>query len=76
MLGNEFVSWRVTHHSQPQSSARLVSNSSIRSFGLRLLGFWLLLHGLIDLFELSFQYQGLLLTLLALVAGGLLIIGS
>lgn len=53
-----------------------VANSSIRSLGLRLLGLWLLLHAFIDLFELSFQYQSLVLTVLALVTGVLLIVGS
>ena len=53
-----------------------VANSSIRSLGLRLLGLWLLLHAFIDLFSLSFQYQSLVLTVLALVTGVLLIVGS
>jgi hypothetical protein len=55
---------------------RSVANSSIRSLGLRLLGLWLLLHAFIDLFSLSFQYQSLVLTVLALVTGVLLIVGS
>ena len=46
------------------------------SLGLRLLGLWLLLHAFIDLFSLSFQYQSLVLTVLALVTGVLLIVGS
>lgn len=53
-----------------------MANSSIRNLGLRLLGLWLLLHALIDLFSLSFQYQSLILTVLALVTGILLIVGS
>jgi hypothetical protein len=53
-----------------------VANSSIRSLGLRLLGLWLLLHALIDLFQLSFQYQSLVLMVLALITGVLLIVGS
>ncbi len=53
-----------------------MANSSIRSLGLRLLGLWLLLHALIDLFSLSFQYQSLILTVLALVTAILLIVGS
>lgn len=53
-----------------------MANSSIRSLGLRLLGLWLLLHALVDLFSLSFQYQSLILTVLALVTGILLIVGS
>lgn len=50
--------------------------TSTRSLGIRLLGVWLLLHGLINLFHLSFAYQGLIMAVLALVAGVLLIIGS
>jgi hypothetical protein len=53
-----------------------VANSSIRNLGLRLLGLWLLLHALIDLFDLAFQYQSLILMVLALVTGLLLIVGS
>jgi len=60
----------------PKSLSSPVANSSIRSLGLRLLGLWLLLHALIDLFQLSFQYQSLVLTVLALVTGVLLIVGS
>jgi len=52
------------------------TSSTIRSLGLRLLGLWLLLHALIDLFNLAFQYQSLVMTVLALVAGVLLIVGS
>jgi hypothetical protein len=44
--------------------------------GLRLLGVWLLLTALIDLFSLGFPYQGLIMAVLALVAGVLLIVGS
>lgn len=47
-----------------------------QNVGLRLLGLWLLLYALVDLFALSFPYQSLILSLLALVAGVLLIIGS
>jgi hypothetical protein len=65
---------RDTPNHNPAFSA--VANSSIRSLGLRLLGLWLLLHGLIDLFQLSFQYQSLVLIVLALVTGVLLIVGS
>lgn len=54
----------------------MASSSTIRSLGLRLLGLWLLLHAFIDLFDLAFQYQGLVLTVLALVTGVLLIVGS
>ena len=53
-----------------------MANSSIRSLGLRLLGLWLLLHALADLFNLAFAYQSLVLTVLALVTGVLLIVGS
>ena len=65
---------RITPNHNPAFSP--VANSSIRSLGLRLLGLWLLLHAFIDLFSLSFQYQSLVLTVLALVTGVLLIVGS
>lgn len=47
-----------------------------QNVGLRLLGLWLLLYALVNLFGLSFPYQGLVLAVLALVAGVLLIVGS
>lgn len=52
---------------------------STRTLGLRLLGAWLVLHALVDLFDLSFQFGGMgtgfFLALLALVTGVILIIG-
>lgn len=54
----------------------MASSSTIRSLGLRLLGLWLLLHAFTDLFDLVLPYQGLVLAVLALVAGVLLIVGS
>jgi len=50
--------------------------TSTRNMGLRLLGVWLLLTALIDLFSLAFPYQGLIMAILALIAGVLLIVGS
>jgi len=50
--------------------------TSTRNMGLRLLGVWLLLTALIDLFSLGFPYQGLIMAILALTAGVLLIVGS
>lgn len=75
MLVSALVSWRA-HTLSTITLPDLVANSSIRSLGLRLLGLWLLLHAFVDLFNLSFQYQGLVLTVLALVTGVLLIVGS
>jgi hypothetical protein len=46
------------------------------NLGLKLLGVWLILYGLFDLFELSFRYDSLLMAILALVAGILIIIDS
>lgn len=54
---------------------RIVAKTT-QNVGLRLLGLWLLLYALVDLFALSFPYQSLILTVLALVAGVLLIVGS
>lgn len=50
--------------------------TSTRNMGLRLLGVWLLLRALIDLFGLGFPYEGLIMAILALIAGVLLIVGS
>jgi hypothetical protein len=46
------------------------------NLGLKLLGVWLILYGLFDLFALSFRYDSLLMAILALVAGILIIIDS
>jgi hypothetical protein len=50
--------------------------SSTRSLGLKLLGGWLVLYGLIDLLGLSFAYDGLIMAVLAIVAGVVLLIGG
>ncbi len=50
--------------------------SSTRSLGLKLLGVWLVLYGLIDLLDLSFAYSGLIMAVLAIVAGVILLIGG
>jgi hypothetical protein len=46
-----------------------------RSLGVPLLGVWLILSGLISIINLSFAGLGLLMGLLALVAGILLLLG-
>ena len=46
-----------------------------RSLGVPLLGVWLILSGLISIINLSFAGLGLLMGLLALVAGVLLLMG-
>ena len=46
-----------------------------KNLGLLLTGIWLALHGLIALFSLSFSGLGTVMGVLALVAGGLLIVG-
>lgn len=51
-------------------------SSSTRSLGLKIAGAWFVLYGLIDLLELSFQYDSLIMAVLALVAGVVLIIGG
>jgi hypothetical protein len=44
-----------------------------RSFGTILLSAWLILYGLIAVFELTFRHQGTVLGVLALAAGALLL---
>jgi hypothetical protein len=51
-------------------------SSSTRSLGLKILGVWLILFGLIDMLDLSFAYDGLIMAVLALVAGVVLLIGG
>ena len=58
------------------SSYTLHMSSSTRSLGLKILGVWLILYGLIDLLGLSFAYDGLIMAVLALVAGVILLIGG
>lgn len=47
----------------------------VQSVGLLLLAIWLILHGLTALVGLSFDGLGMLMAVLALAAGGLLLIG-
>ena len=47
-----------------------------RNLGLLLVGIWLILHGLIGLVNCSFRGMGLVMGLLAIVAGALLILGK
>jgi hypothetical protein len=47
----------------------------IKSPGLLLLGLWLILNALISMIHLSFSGLSLLMSILALVAGVLIIIG-
>jgi hypothetical protein len=46
-----------------------------RNLGTLLLAIWLILSGLISLLGLSFPYSGLILALIAIVAGILLLLG-
>jgi hypothetical protein len=46
----------------------------IGKWGMRLLGVWLILQGLIPLLELNFRYQQQLLLVLAVVAGVLVLL--
>jgi len=48
---------------------------STRSAGMTLLGIYLILQGLVSLIGLSFQGLGLILGLVALIAGILLLLG-
>lgn len=46
-----------------------------KNLGMLLLGIWLILQGLIALFSLSFSGLGIVMGLLALLAGILILIG-
>lgn len=46
-----------------------------KNLGLLLLGVWLVLHGLIQLVSFSFQGLSTVMAVLALVAGGLIVMG-
>jgi hypothetical protein len=46
-----------------------------RSIGLLLLGIWLVLSGVIPLINLSFNYLGTAMAILAIVAGVLIVVG-
>lgn len=46
-----------------------------RSIGLLLLGIWLILTGVIPLVNLSFNYLGIAMAILAIVAGVLIVMG-
>lgn len=48
---------------------------SRRSLGLKLLGIFLILYGLIQLLSLSFVYMNVLMGILALIAGILVLVG-
>ena len=45
-----------------------------KNLGFLLLGIWLILYGLLAVFGVNFQYQALIMGLLALVAGALILI--
>jgi hypothetical protein len=47
----------------------------IRNQGMLLLGFWLILTGLISLLNLSFSGLPVLMAILALAAGALIVVG-
>lgn len=46
-----------------------------KNLGLLLLGTWLILNGLIQLVNFSFSGLGTLMAVLAIIAGGLIIVG-
>jgi hypothetical protein len=46
-----------------------------RSIGMLLLGIWLILTGIIPLINLSFAYLGIVMAILAIVAGALIVAG-
>jgi len=46
-----------------------------RNLGMLLLGIWLILSGLIPLLGLSFSGLGMLMAILAIVAGALILVG-
>jgi hypothetical protein len=44
--------------------------------GLTLLGIWLILTGLLQVFSIQIPYIGIILSILAICAGGLLLLGK
>jgi len=46
-----------------------------RNLGMLLLGIWLILSGLMPLLSLSFSGLGMLMAILAIVAGALILLG-
>jgi hypothetical protein len=46
-----------------------------KNVGMLLLGVWLVLHGLIELVGLQFSGLGTVMAVLALIAGGLIVLG-
>lgn len=46
-----------------------------KNFGMLLLGVWLVLHGLIELVDFHFNGLGTVMSIIAVVAGVLLILG-
>jgi hypothetical protein len=46
-----------------------------RNLGMLLLGIWLILSGLIPLLSLSFEGLGTVMSILAVAAGGLIVVG-
>ena len=46
-----------------------------KNIGMMLLGVWLVLHGLIALVNFQFSGLGTVMAVLALIAGGLIVIG-
>jgi hypothetical protein len=46
----------------------------MKDLGLFLLGIWLIATGLFDLVDLSFRYDDIVMSALAIVAGGLVMI--
>lgn len=46
-----------------------------KNLGLLLLGIWLILHGLIQVVDLSFSGLGTIMAVLAILAGALIILG-
>jgi hypothetical protein len=47
-----------------------------KNLGMLLLGIWLVLHGLVALFGLTFGGLGVILGILALAAGALILLGK
>jgi hypothetical protein len=47
-----------------------------RNLGFMLLGVWLILNGLVGIFSLAFAGLGVILSILALAAGALIIVGK
>jgi hypothetical protein len=70
-----FAARRTTAWRRGAPAERTLYMAMLRGIAARLLGVWLILHGLFALIGLTFHYQPQVMGLLALVAGVLVLAG-